>query len=364
MKKKVSDKLIPILSLISGFLCLIATACYIALKENSTGEFIFFIYLSLLIILAVLSVLIYLKKNMLKNTDSRYDIVREDIEKKIIDLQNQLSKTDEQWRSSYHLLLASQSKSNNENSNDIQNLTFLKNFGFSDNDYVINNNLVFYLTSFSTEYDYTYKVCKEICKGMQLNLIRGDETFFTGEIFSQIVKNIVSASLIIANIDGKNPNVFYELGIAHTLGKNVIFISKRNTDLPFDIRQHRIVFYNDEIELKKILPEYIKKFRQNFSIPSHKKAPGRFLDNFMEKDNYYSFFYQYIQEYLKEKKYTEALMYCKEFLENNPTNTTILLTVGNIYSEMGADEVALEYYKKAIETSHKSMYAPPGADIV
>lgn len=362
MKKRISDKLFSVLSLTSGLLCLIATACYIVLKEKGPGEFIFFIYLSLLIIFAVLSILIYLKKNISKNNANRYDIVREDIEKKIIDLQNQLAKTDEQWRSSYHLLLASQSKSNNVSNNEIQNLTFLKNFGFSEKDYIVNNNLVFYLTSFSTEYDYTYKICKEICEKMQLNLIRGDEAFSTGEIFSQIIKNIVSASLIIANIDGKNPNVFYELGIAHTLGKNVMFISKRNTELPFDIRQHRTVFYNEETELKKILPEYIKQFREEFLTVSPKKTQEKHLNNTIENDNYYSLFLNYIQACLKQKKYDEALVHCKQFLEKNPTDTTILLIIGNIYSEIGADEMALKYYENAIELSHKSIYNPQNKD--
>ena len=77
---------------------------------------------------------------------------------------------------------------------------------------------------------------------------------------------------------------------------------------------------------------------------------------------YYSLFLNYIQACLKQKKYDEALVHCKQFLEKNPTDTTILLIIGNIYSEIGADEMALKYYENAIELSHKSIYNPQNKD--
>ena len=64
---------------------------------------------------------------------------------------------------------------------------------------------------------------------------------------------------------GKNPNVFYEIGIAHTLGKNVIPITQNIDDVPFDLRHHRVLTYlkNNEglQELKNILKKKIESIK-------------------------------------------------------------------------------------------------------
>jgi hypothetical protein len=45
------------------------------------------------------------------------------------------------------------------------------------------------------------------------------------------------------DFSGKNPNVFYEVGIANTLGKHVIPITQHMEDIPFDLRHHRVILY-------------------------------------------------------------------------------------------------------------------------
>ena len=83
-----------------------------------------------------------------------------------------------------------------------------------------------------------------------------------------IIAQIVRAEFVIANIDGRNPNVYYELGIAHAIGKPTILIS--NVDFPdtnieddigFDIRQKQIVLYRNEAELEKKLIAQISRIR-------------------------------------------------------------------------------------------------------
>jgi len=49
--------------------------------------------------------------------------------------------------------------------------------------------------------------------------------------------------LIIADLTGRNPNVFYEVGIAHTLGKEVIMITQNEEDVPFDLRHLKYILY-------------------------------------------------------------------------------------------------------------------------
>ena len=60
-----------------------------------------------------------------------------------------------------------------------------------------------------------------------------------------IWRSINEARIVIADITGGNPNVFYEIGIAHTIGKDVILISQDigEKDIPFDIHARRVIDY-------------------------------------------------------------------------------------------------------------------------
>ena len=54
---------------------------------------------------------------------------------------------------------------------------------------------------------------------------------------------IFRANVIVVDFTGKNANVMYETGIAHTLGKHVVPISQSLEDVPFDMRHHRVLKY-------------------------------------------------------------------------------------------------------------------------
>ena len=72
---------------------------------------------------------------------------------------------------------------------------------------------------------------------------RVDEQKFTESILDRIYRQIEVADMIVADMSGRNPNVFYEAGIAHTLGRPVIPIAQNINDLPFDLRHHRAIPY-------------------------------------------------------------------------------------------------------------------------
>lgn len=219
------------------------------------------------IILGVASILFtwiftYLKTKTEREITEKYDIVREGIERDIIELQLKLAKSDDQWQASNHLILSSQTIPISGYDDVICNLSFLRNLGLKEDDFIVDQSLIFYLSSFSSEYTSVFDTCKTACAKIQMKLVRADDVFTTGDVFTQIVKYIVKASLIIVNIDGKNPNVFYELGIAHTLGKNVMLISKRDSEIPFDVRQHRILLYSNNEELAGALPKAIVQYKE------------------------------------------------------------------------------------------------------
>lgn len=119
----------------------------------------------------------------------------------------------------------------------------------------------FVLMPFSKEmkevYDYAIKPAAESC-GYKCE--RADEFINSNNIISDIIRKIFKADVIIADITHKNPNVLYELGIAHSIDTNVIIIADKSSgSLPFDLSIYRTVFYEKSIDgIKVKLHEYLK----------------------------------------------------------------------------------------------------------
>ena len=75
-------------------------------------------------------------------------------------------------------------------------------------------------------------------------VIRADSRLDERGILEKIITGIRDADLVIADITNTNPNVMYELGIAHTLGKPTIMIAQSADRLPFDIRSYPVHEYS------------------------------------------------------------------------------------------------------------------------
>ena len=106
-----------------------------------------------------------------------------------------------------------------------------------------------------------YKLCtKPICEEFKLEVKRADEIFTVTPIWEDILSAIKKATIIIADISGRKPNVFYELGISHLLKQNqTIMITSDNFEkVPFDISHFRIIKYTNSITGKT---EYEKQLR-------------------------------------------------------------------------------------------------------
>lgn len=104
---------------------------------------------------------------------------------------------------------------------------------------------VFVIMPFTKELEPVYNThIKNVCENrLKVACKRADDIFESSNIMSDIWSSIYNAGCIIADCTGKNPNVFYELGIAHTLGKRVIIITQSRDDIPFDIRHLRHIKY-------------------------------------------------------------------------------------------------------------------------
>ncbi len=81
-------------------------------------------------------------------------------------------------------------------------------------------------------------------KDAGLEPVRADELFSTGSVIEQIWEQIRRAKVLLADLTGKNANVFYELGLAHADHKPVVFTTGNLDDVPFDLRHLRVAVYD------------------------------------------------------------------------------------------------------------------------
>jgi len=125
----------------------------------------------------------------------------------------------------------------------------------------IDEKLCFVLMPFDNKFDSIYEnIIKKIVENdeFELNCIRADEIFGTGTIIKDIWDYIKKARILVAELTGKNPNVFYELGLAHAMSKDVILITQNIDDVPFDLQHYRCLVYEDSISGAQTLEEKLK----------------------------------------------------------------------------------------------------------
>ncbi len=128
----------------------------------------------------------------------------------------------------------------------------------------VNDKLCFIIMPFTDKLNPIYKsIIRPIIKELKLECLRADEIFTSNPIVEDICDNIKRARFLIADLTERNPNVFYELGLAHALNKEVILLAQDLNDVPFDLRHYRIIVYEDTIsgadELKSKLEIFINE---------------------------------------------------------------------------------------------------------
>ena len=134
---------------------------------------------------------------------------------------------------------------------------------FQGRDFLLEPELCFVLMEFKPPYTKIYdSLIKPTVEGEGLRCLKSDDIFDTTSVIEDIWGNINRASLIIAEISSNNPNVMYELGICHTVGKNVMMITQQPDEIPFNFRHMRCYAYTNDIpgsdELKRNIAGVIK----------------------------------------------------------------------------------------------------------
>ena len=111
---------------------------------------------------------------------------------------------------------------------------------------------VFVLMPFEKKFNDIYKFgIKQTCAELDAYCERVDEQIFSERILDRIYNQISKADLIIADMTGRNANVFYEVGYSHAINKNVILLTQESEDIPFDLKHFPHIIYNGEIDKLK-----------------------------------------------------------------------------------------------------------------
>ena len=127
--------------------------------------------------------------------------------------------------------------------------------------------LVSVMMPFSKDFDPVYAAIKEACKANGLRCLRADDIWEESTIVQDIFNLVFRSQVVVVDFSGKNPNVMYETGIAHTLGKHVIPITQSLADVPFDMRHHRALSYLANKEGVGTLETTLGKKLSQFKIP-------------------------------------------------------------------------------------------------
>ncbi len=106
----------------------------------------------------------------------------------------------------------------------------------------------FVLMPFSEDFDSVYgMIIKPALEDCGFDVARADDLESQQNILKTVLAGISGSDLIVADLTNSNANVFYELGIAHTIGKPVVLLTQSISDVPFDLQSYRLIQYNVHI---------------------------------------------------------------------------------------------------------------------
>jgi hypothetical protein len=173
---------------------------------------------------------------------------------------------------------------------------------------------VFVIMPFSAEFKDVYDLgIKAACQNVGARCERVDEQIFSENILDRIYNQIVKANIVVAEMSERNPNVFYEAGYAHGLGKNVILLTKSANDIPFDLKHYPHIIYSSIVTLKEQLEQKIHWFIENPQENIGRKAGdwqriSQHIINYLNAHNYRMVSFERIRENINAGYSDEVLL--------------------------------------------------------
>lgn len=124
----------------------------------------------------------------------------------------------------------------------------------------LNKKLISVMMPFNAGFNGTYSAITRVADYMSLECLRADDIWDNSTFIQDIFDLIFCSNVVVVDFTGKNPNVMYETGIAHTLGKTVIPITQSLNDIPSDLGHHRALkYYPNNEGLRNLSNELYKR---------------------------------------------------------------------------------------------------------
>jgi hypothetical protein len=122
----------------------------------------------------------------------------------------------------------------------------------------IETSLASAMMPFDAGFNAVYDCIKQAAENVGLRCRRADDIWENAAIIQDVVSLIDRSRIVICDCSGRNPNVFYEAGIAHTLGREVILVTQSEHDIPFDLRHLRYIRYHNNGEGRTALTQALQ----------------------------------------------------------------------------------------------------------
>ena len=231
------------------------------------------ISLTTLVVLAMMSFIMFQMYRYNKQAEERSErklremalsLQREKIEQRIYSANDQLTATTFRFEEANSLIYNRRGESVSLSNQLIEYDSFFKGVGIDLNELCIKKGQITCLMPFHKTYEYAYNHIKKACSDTGYTCLRSDTPFDPNNILKHTIELILESQIIIGVVDGRNPNVYYEIGIAHSVGKPVILISKASRDksIPFNVRSNRFIFYKKGQDLVEQLASALNSVKQ------------------------------------------------------------------------------------------------------
>ena len=221
-----------------------------------SNEFLLFFFLFTIFFIGIGLYSTYrLKKNIDKKirasqNHATISYQREQIENELYSTNNKLTSSLNRFEDTNGLLLTINSEI--KRNHNVRDGSFFSELGIDINDVTVEDNMAMCLMPFHKSFEKVYNIIKTSCQTSGFQCIRSDDEFVRGNILRHTVEMILKSELLIAVMDGRNPNVAYEIGIAHALGKTVLLVAdfSKFGDIPVNLKSNRFILYKNHNDLQ------------------------------------------------------------------------------------------------------------------
>ena len=108
-----------------------------------------------------------------------------------------------------------------------------------------------------------FETFEDVCKKFTYQCRKTTEINSEDRIVSEILFNIANAAFVIVDISVPSPNVYFELGYAKAANKPVVITAKKDTQLPFDVNDLPVIFWENQKQLREKLEAKIKEITRS-----------------------------------------------------------------------------------------------------